>query len=66
MTTRTPQWHDGRKAGVKFAVEWIHRRAAELNDPGAKAAMNVAANDLGREGKHGFYETDGVSEDGKC
>lgn len=36
------------KPGILFAVQWLHERAASMNDPHAKAILNSAAFHLGR------------------
>lgn len=33
--------------GVRACVQWLHLRAAEMNDPHAKALLNSAAFSLG-------------------
>lgn len=44
---RANGFHDG----IRYAVSWLHDRANEMNDPWAKAVLNVTANDLGKLGK---------------
>lgn len=39
----------GHQDGVRACVTWLHRRAEAMNDPHAKAVLNVAAHDLGVE-----------------
>lgn len=48
---RCPQYKQGHRAGVKFAVDWLHRRVEEMNDPHAKQILNSAAWNLGNDGK---------------
>lgn len=38
-------WHDG----IRCAVTWLHNRAAEMNDPHARALYNSAAFHLGSD-----------------
>lgn len=40
---RTPDYVDGRRNGIKWAITWLHQRAEEMNDPHAKAILNTAA-----------------------
>lgn len=49
---RDQHWHDGHRNGVKWAIEWLHRRAKEMNDPHAKEILNTAAFNMGVEAKH--------------
>lgn len=42
--------HNGFRDGIRYAVTWLHQRANEMNDPWAKAVLNVTANDLGNLG----------------
>jgi hypothetical protein len=44
---RAEQFQQGRRNGVKACVERLHALAAEMNDPKARAILNVAALDLG-------------------
>lgn len=39
----------GEIAGVRRAITWLHDRAKEMNDQHARAILNVAATDLGRD-----------------
>ena len=48
---RSQQYVQGHRAAWKEAVAWLHERAASMNDPNARAVLNVAADDLGRFGK---------------
>lgn len=56
MTERAPdrceQWHQGRRNGIKWAVEWLHRRAKQMNDHQAEAILNTAAWNMGVDGKY--------------
>lgn len=42
---------NGFRDGIRYAVTWLHDRAKEMNDPWAKAVLNVSAADLGRLGQ---------------
>lgn len=53
---RAPQYDQGYRNGIKHAVTWLMRRAQEMNDPWAKAVLNVAADSLGKEGKEHTLE----------
>lgn len=46
-----PERAIGFRHGIQYAVTWLHHRAFEMNDPWAKAVLNVAASELGNEGK---------------
>ncbi len=37
----------GYRDGLRWAVTWLHTRAAEMNDPQCKAWCNSAATNLG-------------------
>lgn len=45
------EFERGKRAGIKWAVSWIHARAAEMNDSLAKAVLNTAAYNMSTEGK---------------
>lgn len=49
--TRSPQYEQGRRNGVKWAVTWLYERAELMTDPSARAALNVAADLLGNKAK---------------
>lgn len=40
--------HDREIAGVRRAIEWLHERAKEMNDPHAEQVLNSAAFSLGQ------------------
>ena len=42
---------DRELAGIRWAVTWLHKRAAEMNDPWAKALLNTAAFNMGCDAK---------------
>lgn len=48
---RNDQWLDGRRNGVKFAVEWLHKWAEgnERAPKNAKVIANILANGIGTE-----------------
>ena len=48
---RSPIWEAGRRNGVKWAVEFVHAYALEMNDPSARAALNTCADNMGRAGQ---------------
>lgn len=45
--SQMPPYKRGYRAGLRFAVTWLHARAAEMNDPHAVAILNSAATNLG-------------------
>lgn len=47
--SRSEQFTQGRRNGVKWAIEWLHKRATEMNDDHAKAVLNSAATNMGWE-----------------
>ena len=48
---RSPQYEQGRRSGVKWAVTFLHRRAKQMNDPRARAILDLAADLIGNHGK---------------
>lgn len=44
---RSPQHMQGYRHAAKAAVEWLHKEAATMNDPNARAILNTAAFGLG-------------------
>jgi hypothetical protein len=48
---RSSQFKQGRRNGIKWAVTWLHRRAAQMNDPHARLVLNSAAYAVGRHAK---------------
>jgi len=40
---------------MKYAVEWLHKRADEMNDPHAKSVLTAAAWNLGNAGKEVIF-----------
>lgn len=47
----SPEWQDGRRNGIKWAIVWLHEHANEMNDQHAKAILNTAAFHMGVEAK---------------
>jgi len=47
----------GKRDGLRWAITWLHRRAAGMYDPHAKAVLNSAAFDLGNEIREGRIPT---------
>lgn len=45
---RSPQHIQGYLHASREAVTWLLEKAKSMNDPSAKAAINVAADELGR------------------
>jgi hypothetical protein len=45
------QWQMGYRAATKDAVAFVHDCAGRMNDRSAIAALNVCADELGRQGK---------------
>lgn len=41
----------GHRDGIGWAITWLHKRAAEMNDPHAKAILNTAGFNMGVEAK---------------
>jgi hypothetical protein len=37
------------KAGVRWAIAWLHKRALEMNDPHARVILNTAGYHMGIE-----------------
>jgi hypothetical protein len=48
---RSEPYMQGRRAGMKWAITWLHERAKSMNDPQAKAILDCAASDLGIENR---------------
>lgn len=48
---RSEPYIQGRRAGLKYAITWLHKRANEMNDPTAKTVLNTAAFNLGVEAR---------------
>jgi len=45
--SQMPPYKRGYRDGVRWTVTWLHARAAEMNDPHARAILNSAATNLG-------------------
>lgn len=48
---RSLQYDQGRRNAVKWAVTFLHERALLMNDPSARAALNLAADLMGNRAK---------------
>jgi len=48
--------HMGRREAVKWAIDWLHQRAKEMNDQNARAILNTAAFNMGVDAKRKFPE----------
>lgn len=44
---RSQQYRDGKRAALKWAVEWLHKQAKKMDDPKARGIMNRTALELG-------------------
>jgi hypothetical protein len=44
---RSEQFTQGYRSAAKDAVQWLHERAASMNDPHAVQVLNSAATNLG-------------------
>lgn len=56
--SRSPEYTQGKRAGIKWAISWLHVRAFEMGDPNAKTILNTAAFNMGVEAK----ATDGADD----
>lgn len=45
----SPSYEQGRRYGVKSAIEWLHVEANRMNDPQARAILNSAAFGIGAD-----------------
>ena len=45
---RSPQHVQGYRQAAKEAVTFLHEQARRMNDKGARAALNLTADELGR------------------
>jgi hypothetical protein len=52
--TRSPQYCDGQRNAIKWAIQWIHDEAKSMNDPHAKIVLNNAAFHMGVSAKEKF------------
>jgi hypothetical protein len=53
MSKRCPQYLQGRREAIKWAITWLHARAEQMNDPHAKAILNVAGTEMGFDTRNG-------------
>lgn len=51
--SRTAQYMQGRREALKWAITFLHAKAEGMNDYSAKAALNVAATDIGDYTRNG-------------
>ena len=53
----------GQRAGIRWAIAWLHKQANEMNDPKAKAIINTAAYQMSVDAKAlqivGYPEAEG-------
>ncbi len=54
---RSPEYLNGRREGVKWAIAWLHQRASQMNDENAKAVLNTAAFNMGNSAKQQNIDT---------
>ncbi len=54
---RSPEYLNGRREGVKWAVTWLHKRAGAMNDWHAQAILNTAAFNMGFDAKQQNIDT---------
>lgn len=52
---RSPEYTQGRRAGVKWAITWLHERAKEMNDQVCKNHLNEAAFNMGHDAKRAVF-----------
>lgn len=56
--SRSEQHMQGYRRATKDAIEWLHHRALEMNDPHAQQILNSAAFSLGgAANRHGLIPT---------
>lgn len=41
----------GQRAGIRWAIAWLHKRAGEMSDPHTKTILNTAAFNMGTAAK---------------
>lgn len=51
--SRSPQYMQGRREAIKWAITWLHKRSEEMNDPHAQATLNAAAFNMGADSRDG-------------
>lgn len=47
--TQMDRYQRGRRDGIRWAITYVHAYAKEMNDPGARAALNCVAFYMGNE-----------------
>ena len=55
---RSTQFMDGYKFAMKRAIDFLHRRAREMNDPKAAIVLNAAAHSLGIKKSEGVVNNE--------
>lgn len=53
---RSSQYEQGRRNGIKWAVEWLYKRAEKMNDPHARLVLNCTADLMGNDAKRTALE----------
>lgn len=51
--SRSAQYMQGRAEAIKWAITFLHAKAEGMNNPSAKAALNVTATDMGNYTRDG-------------
>ena len=46
-----PDRRIGQRAGIRWAIAWLHKHANEMNDPKAKGLLNAAAHEMALDAK---------------
>ncbi len=59
---RSPEYLNGRREAIKWAVTWLHERAAQMGDPIAVAILNAAAFNMGVDAKRRMAPPDPSGE----
>lgn len=55
MSNRPPQYLQGRREALKWAVTWLYAHAESMNDPHARAILNSAAYGMGQDVRDGAF-----------
>lgn len=58
-TGRSPDYRDGYTRALRDCINWLHKRADEMNDPHAKQVLNSAGFSLGNAAKEISEKVDG-------
>lgn len=59
---RSAQFLDGRRHAIKWAIQYLHDRVEEMNDPNAKMVLNSAAFHMGVDAKRALPLPDPASD----